>query len=173
MHLVSIRDRPCAVINGKDFAVYRWFDGGRNGPLFVQVAGRTSLAKEDLPNSDWVVKNGRDGSHRITTAWRHPWFDYRVDAARKLAFLGGSPAGSLFLALQYLARRFGHDADTRTLTGRAADLAITWDIPGPHVLEQYQDRGLTDSVLLVLDLPSYFDADDAARILETSERSLQ
>ena len=46
---------------------------------------------------------------------------------------------------------------------RAEDLAITWDIPGPHVVEQYQDRGLTDGVLLVLDLPSYFDVSHAAR----------
>ena len=173
MHVVSIRDRPYAVINGKDFAVYRWFDGGRNGPRVVQGAGRTALAKEDLPNSDWVVVSGRDGSHRITTAWRHPWFDYRVDAARKLAFLGGSPVGSLFLALQYLARRFGQGADTRTLAGRAEDLTATWDIPGPHVLERYQDRGLTDGVLLVLDLPSYFDADRAACVLGAGERSIQ
>lgn len=172
MHLVSIRDRPYAVINGKDFAVYRWFDGGRNGPLFVQVAGRTALAKEDLPNSDWLVKTGRDGGHRVATAWRHPWFDYRLDAARKLAFLGGSPAGSLFLALQYLARRFGLDTDTGALAARAEDLAITWDIPGTYILERFQDRGLTDGVLLVLDLPSWYGADDADRVLGHTERSL-
>ncbi len=173
MHLVSIRDRPYAVINGKDYAVYRWFDGGRSGPLFLQVAGRTALAKEDLPNGDWVVKSGRDGSHRVATAWRHPWFDYRVDAARKLAFLGGSLSGSLFLALQYLARRFGHGADTAALAARAGDLAVTWDIPGPRVLDRYQDRGLTDGVLLVLDLPSYFNADHAGSVLGTDERSIQ
>ncbi len=173
MHLVSIRDRPYAVINGKDYVVYRWFDGGRSGPLFLQVAGLTALAKEDLPNNDWVVKGGRDGQHRITTAWRHPWFDYRVDAARKLAFLGASLSGSLFLALQYLARRFGHPADTRTLAARAEDLAVTWDIPGPRVLDRHQDRGLTDGVLLVLDLPSYFGADHAARVLGVDEGSIQ
>ena len=107
MHLVRIQDRPYAVINGKDYAVHRWFEGGRNGPLFVQVAGRTALTKDDLPNTDWIVKGGRDGAHRIATAWRHPWFDYRLEAERKLAFLGASTPGSLFLALQYVARRFG------------------------------------------------------------------
>ncbi|HNX49865.1 MAG TPA: hypothetical protein PLS53_01305 [Thermoanaerobaculaceae bacterium] len=173
MHLVSIRDRPYTVINGKDYAVYRWFDGGRNGPLFIQVAGRTGLTKEDLPNSDWVVKTGRDHNHRIATAWRHPWFDYRVDAARRLAFLGASQAGSIFLALQYLAHRFGLGADTPTLAARATDLDVTWDVPGPSILERYHDRGLTDGVLLVLDLPSYFNAEHAARVLGTDERSVQ
>lgn len=173
MHLITIRDRPYAVINGKDFAVYRWFDGGRNGPLFLQVAGRTALVKEDLPNSDWLVMTGRDGTRRVSTAWRHPWFDHRVDAARKLAFLGASQGGSLFLALQYLARRYGLPADTGTLTQRARDLDATWDIPGPHVLERYYDRGLTEAALLVLDLPSYYDAEDAARVIGSDEGSVQ
>lgn len=173
MHLISIRDRPYAVINGKDYAVYRWFDGGRNGPLFIQVAGRTALAKEDLPNSDWMIKASRDSSHRVATAWRHPWFDYRVDAARRLAFLGGTPAGSLFLVLQYVARRFGSPAETSDLAARARDLDATWDIPGPHIVDMYHDRGLTDGVLLVLDLPSWYGAEHAARLLTPDERSLQ
>lgn len=173
MHLVSIGNRPYAVINGKDYAVYRWFEGGRSGPLFVQVAGRTALAKEDLPNSDWVVKGGRDGSHRIATAWRHPWFDYRVDAARKLAFLGATTFGSLFLTLQYIARRFGLPAGTAALAARAADLAENSDIPGPRILERSSDRGLGGSTLVILDLPSHFDTDDASAVLGGGERTVQ
>ncbi|MEO6324956.1 MAG: hypothetical protein ABIT01_19335 [Thermoanaerobaculia bacterium] len=164
MHLVSIRDRPYAVINGKDYAVYRWFEPNRNGPLFLQVAGRTPLTADDLPHSDWIVKGGRDGSHRIATAWRHPWFDYRVDAARKLAFLGASSPGSLVLAFQYLARRFGLTVSTADLASRAAVIAESWDVPG-RVLEQVRDQGQTTTSLVLLDLPSSFDADDASTLL--------
>lgn len=164
MHLVRIHDRPYAVINGKDYAVYRWFEPGRNGPLFVQVAGRTALAKEDLPNSDWVVVGGRDGSHRIATAWRHPWFDYRLDAARRLAFLGASMPGSLFLALQHVARRFGAITDSVALAARAHAVAESWDLPGRR-FERVRDQGLSGSALVVLDLPSHFDAEDASRLL--------
>ncbi|MEO6325935.1 MAG: hypothetical protein ABIT01_01335 [Thermoanaerobaculia bacterium] len=164
MHLFAIGGRPYAVINGKDYAVYRWFDPGRSGPVFVQVAGRTALAKEDLPNSDWVVVGGRDGSHRIATAWRHPWFDYRVDAARKLAFLAGSTPGSLFLALQYVARRFGAITEPAALAVRARAITENWDVPGRR-LTPIRDQGLTESALVVLDLPSHFDGDDAARLL--------
>ena len=167
MHLVTISGRPYAVINGKDYAVYRWYEQGRSGPLFLQVAGRTALTKEDLPHSDWVVVGGRDGSHRIATAWRHPWFDYRVDAARKLAFLGASTPGSLFLALQYVARRFGAVTDAAALAARARALTESWDVVGRR-LEPIRDQGLTQSSLVVLDLPSHFDGEDASRLLSSS-----
>lgn len=164
MHLVSIGGRPYAVINGKDYAVYRWYEPGRSGPLFLQVAGRTALSKEDLPNADWVVVGGRDRAHRITTAWRHPWFDYRLDAARKLAFLGASTPGSLFLALQYVARRFGSVVEAAAIAERALAIAEHWEVPGRR-LEPVRDQGLTESALVVLDLPSHFDAEDAGRLL--------
>ena len=164
MHLVRIHDRPYAVINGKDYAVYRWYEPGQSGPLFLQVTGRTALAKEDLPNSDWVVVGGRAGSYRMATAWRHPWFDYRVDAARKLAFLGASTSGSLFLALQYVARRFGAVTDSAALAARARAIAESWDVPGRR-LEPVRDQGLTEGALVVLDLPSHFDSEDVSQLL--------
>lgn len=170
MHLVNIRDRPYAVINGKDYAVYRWYDAGRQGPIFLQVAGRTALSKDDLPTNDWLVKTGRDGSHRISTAWRHPWFDYRVDAARKLAFLGGSSAGSIFLAFQYLAKRFGVLADLKALFTKAATLAEHFDPSHPRLIERVTDRGLSSSVLVTLDLPSYFDGEAVGELLGLSSR---
>jgi len=164
MHLVSIGSRPYAVINGKDYAVYRWYEPGRSGPVFLQVAGRTALAKEDLPHADWLVVGGRDRAHRIATAWRHTWFDYRPDAARKLAFLGASTPGSLFLALQYVARRFGSVVEPAVLAERSRAIAASWDVPGRR-LEPVRDQGLTECALVLLDLPSHFDAEDAARLL--------
>ncbi|MCG3193073.1 MAG: hypothetical protein DIJKHBIC_02322 [Thermoanaerobaculia bacterium] len=166
MHLVTIANRPYAVINGKDYAVCRWFSHHRQGPLFLQLAGRTPLSKEDLPQNDWVVQTIRDGQRRISTTWRQPWFDHRMDASRKLAFLGASTAGSLFLALRYIASRFGVAAEPSVLRARADQLTANWNAPWIRVLERVRDSGMTENVLIVLDLPSHFDAGDAASLLD-------
>ena len=165
MHLVHIGNKPFAVINGKDYAIYRWFDAGRAGPLFIQVAGRTPLQKEDLPNDDWVVSQAREGSSRVTTAWRHPWFDYREDASRRLAFLGASTTGSLFLAFRYLAARFGLVVSESRLVSRAAEVAASWSAPYVWTLEKVADTGLSEHQLVLVDLASSLDGERAASLL--------
>lgn len=163
MHIVTIAKRPYTVINGKDFAVYRWFEPDRHGPLFIQVAGRTSLAREDLPTDDWIVVPGRAGSHRIATAWRKPWFDYKPDATRKLAFLGASTEGSLYLALRYVARRFSVAVEEAAIAARASELLAQPDLP--YYLRRSEDRGLSVSNLITLDLPSAYDRDEAGYLM--------
>lgn len=165
MHLVHIQKRPYTVINGKDFAVYRFFEPGRHGPLFLQVAGRTQLTKEDLPTDDWIVLQTRAGTTRVSTAWRKQWFDYKLDATRKLAFLGASTAGSFYLALRYLVRRFGVTTDEGTIAGRASDLANGIDVPYAFIFEKTRDTALTQTELVTLDVPSYFDATATAELL--------
>ena len=165
MHLVRIQKRPYTVINGKDFAVYRFFDPGRHGPLFLQVAGRTQLTKEDLPTDDWIVLQTRAGMTRVSTAWRKQWFDYKLDATRKLAFLGASTAGSFYLALRYLARRFGVAVDEMQLAARASDLANGADTPYGFIFEKTRDTALTETELVTLEVPSYFDATATAEVL--------
>ena len=164
MRIITINSQPYAVINGKDFAVYRWFAPGQHGPLFVQLAGRTALSREDMPSEDWVVVPGKDRGHRLATAWRKPWFDYRMDATRKLAFLGGSTEGSYFLALRYLARRFGLTFTDTDLAARSGEFASRHEQPHPHVLDDATDLALTRVKLVTLDVPSYWDVDDAARL---------
>jgi hypothetical protein len=164
MRLIQIQKRPYTVINGKDFAVYRWFEPERHGPVFIQVAGRTSLAREDLPTDDWIVIPGRDRGHRLATAWRKPWFDYKPDATRKLAFLGGSTEGSYFLACRYLARRFGLTVIDTDLAAKSGDLAARNDRPFAHVIDDVVDLALSTAKLVTLDVPSYWDAEDAARL---------
>ena len=165
MFITTIQKRPYTVINGKDFALYRLFEPGRHGPLFLQVAGRTQLTKEDLPTDDWIVLQTRAGTTRVSTAWRKPWFDYKLDATRKLAFLGASTAGSFYLALRYLVRRFGFATDEGTIAARAADLATGIDAPHSSIFEKIRDTALTDTELVTLDLPSYFDAAAVAGLL--------
>jgi hypothetical protein len=164
MRIITIRSQPYTVINGKDFAVYRWFAPGQHGPLFIQVAGRTALSREDLPSDDWVVLSGKDRGHRLATAWRKPWFDYRMDATRKLAFLGGSTDGSYFLALRYLTRRFGFTFTDTELAAKSGDFASRTDRPFAHVLDDAADLALSKAKLVTLDVPSYWDSDDASRL---------
>jgi hypothetical protein len=164
MRIVQIQKQPYTVINGKDFAVYRWFAPGQHGPLFIQVAGRTALAREDLPNDDWMVIPGRDRGHRLATAWRKPWFDYKLDATRKLAFLGGSTDGSYYLALRYLVCRFGLIASEREIATRASDFANNIDAPFAYCFDRSRDLGLTATELVTLELPSYFDAAAATQL---------
>ena len=163
MRIITIQKRPYTVINGKDFAVYRWFEADRHGPLFMQLAGRTTLSKEDLPTDDWIVVPGRSGSHRIATAWRKPWFDYKPDATRKLAFLGASTEGSLYLALRYVVRRTGLTIDDAGVATRASELLSTDTLP--YYVQRSADSGLTQCDLVTLDLPSGFDVSDATRLL--------
>lgn len=164
MRIITVSSKPYTVINGKDFAVYRWFAPGQHGPLFIQVAGRTALSREDLPSDDWVVLAGKDRGHRLATAWRKPWFDYRLDATRKLAFLGGSTEGSYFLALRYLSRRFGFTLSETDLAVKSTEFATRSGLPYPHVMDQSHDLALSGAKLVTLDVPSYWDQDDAARL---------
>jgi hypothetical protein len=157
MRIININAKPYTVINGKDFAVYRWFQPGQHGPLFIQVAGRTSLTREDLPTDDWIVLQTRAGVRRISTAWRKPWFDYKLDATRKLAFLGASTSGSFYLALRYLVRRFGITTEEGTIAARASDLATGINAASGFI-EKTRDTALTETELVTLDVPSSFDA---------------
>jgi hypothetical protein len=165
MRIITIQKRPYTVINGKDFAVYRWFEPDRHGPVFLQVAGRTSLAREDLPTDDWIVLQTRAGTTRVSTAWRKPWFDYKLDATRKLAFLGASTAGSFYLALRYLVRRFGVTVDEATIATRTSDLASSIDVPYGFVFGKTRDTALTEMDIVTLDVPSYFDAGAVSDLL--------
>ena len=165
MRIIKVQGKPYTVINGKDFAVYRWYSPQQHGPVFIQVAGRTSLAKEDLPSDDWIVKGGKDRGNRIATAWRKQWFDYRPDASRKLAFLGGSTEGSYYLALRYLVRRFGLIASELQIAVRASEFMQGVEAPYSFCLDRSCDVALTETALVTLEIPPYFDAATAAQLV--------
>jgi hypothetical protein len=165
MRLIKVNSQPYTVINGKDFAVYRWFAPGQHGPLFIQVAGRTALSREDLPTDDWMVIPGRDRGHRLATAWRKPWFDYKLDATRKLAFLGASTEGSFFLALRYLSRRFGFTYTETELATKSAEFMARREFSYANVLERADDLALSKAQLVTLDVPTYWEQEEAQRFM--------
>lgn len=165
MRLIKVNSQPYTVINGKDFAVYRWFAPGQHGPLFIQVAGRTALSREDLPTDDWMVIPGRDRGHRLATAWRKPWFDYKLDATRKLAFLGASTEGSFFLALRYLSRRFGFTYTDTELATKSAEFMARREFSYANVVDRADDLALSKAQLVTLDVPTYWKQEEAQRFL--------
>lgn len=165
MRLIKVNSQPYTVINGKDFAVYRWFALGQHGPLFIQVAGRTALSREDLPTDDWMVIPGRDRGHRLATAWRKPWFDYKLDATRKLAFLGASTEGSFFLALRYLSRRFGFTYTETELATKSAEFMARREFSYTNVLDRADDLALSKAQLVTLDVPTYWEQEEAQRFM--------
>jgi hypothetical protein len=165
MRLIKVNSQPYTVINGKDFAVYRWFAPGQHGPLFIQVAGRTALSREDLPTDDWIVIPGRDRGHRLATAWRKPWFDYKLDATRKLAFLGASTEGSFFLALRYLSRRFGFTYTETELATKSAEFMARREFSYANVLDRADDLALSKAQLVTLDVPTYWEQEEAQRFM--------
>jgi hypothetical protein len=165
MRLIKVNSQPYTVINGKDFAVYRWFAPGQHGPLFIQIAGRTALSREDLPTDDWMVIPGRDRGHRLATAWRKPWFDYKLDATRKLAFLGASTEGSFFLALRYLSRRFGFTYTETELATKSAEFMARREFSYANVLDRADDLALSKAQLVTLDVPTYWEQEEAQRFM--------
>jgi len=88
-----------------------------------------------------------------------------MDASRKLAFLGGSTEGSYFLALRYLARRFGLTLSEIELAAKGGELATRNDRSFAHVMDEAEDLALTKAKLVTLDVPSYWESDDAARLV--------
>jgi hypothetical protein len=101
-----------------------------------------------------IASQQRGESHGSTTG----------SITRKLAFLGGSTEGSYFLALRYLSRRFGFTFTDTELAAKSGELATSAGLPHPHVMDQSADLALSGAKLVTLDAPSYWDAEDAARL---------
>jgi len=91
-----------ANINGKTYHIVRGYRL-QNREIFLQVAGTTALRPSDL-GQHWEVM----GSKGFHTAYVSRYFHYQSERADlQLAFVGNSTAGSRFLALWFISRRFG------------------------------------------------------------------
>ena len=82
---------------------------------------------------------------------------------RKLAFLGASTEGSFYLALRYLVRRFGFTSTETELATMSAEFMSRTDLPYANVIDRADDLALSRTQLVTLDVPSYWEADDARR----------
>ena len=93
-----------AHINGKTYQVLRGYQRERNH-VWLQVAGSPALRPADL-DKQWKVM-GAKGSY---VAYVDRYFNYMSERTDlKLIFIGKSTSGSRFLALWFIARRYGLD----------------------------------------------------------------
>ena len=73
--------------------------------VWLQVSGRTALKKTDL-GKNWEVI----GAHGHYIACLKRFFHYASERADlRLVFIGNTTAGSRFLALRFMVRRYGLD----------------------------------------------------------------
>ena len=164
MQSYTVGSRPHVEINGKDFAVFRHFAVNTWTPIFLQVAGRTPLRKEDLDGKDWTVVTTGGKAGRAYTAWRQTFFDEESDKGRDIAFVGASTAGSLFLAIRYLARRFDLEHAEADLAGAARRL-LGPDLPLSTVFTRLADRGATEESAILIEHPGSLDREWVVSLL--------
>jgi len=111
-----------AAINGKAYQIIRGYQL-QHRDIWLQVAGTTALRPSDL-GQHWEVV----GSRGIHIAFVSRYFNYQSERADlQLAFIGNTTAGSRFLALWFLARRFGLSHSEEMLAALAQHECPYWD----------------------------------------------
>lgn len=105
-------------INGKEYYLLQAFTQDSHNKyrvrgemfIFLQVAGRSSLHNEDLPEKNWEIVKTKTPQGVIYTAYDTSYFDWetapeeRSESKKSLLFVGRTKAGSLYLALHACAR---------------------------------------------------------------------
>ena len=110
-----------ASINGKTYHIVRGYKLN-DREIWLQVAGTTALRPSDL-GQHWEVM----GSKGIHTAYVSRYFHYQSERADlQLAFVGNTTAGSRFLALWFISRRFGLGCSETILTELAQHETQHW-----------------------------------------------
>jgi len=111
-----------AAINGKTYQVIRGYRL-QHRDSWLQVAGTTALRPSDL-GQHWEVA----GSRGFHIAFASRYFNYQSERADlQLAFIGYTTAGSRFLALWFLVRRFGLSHSEDKLAALALHERPYWD----------------------------------------------
>lgn len=93
-----------AHINGKTYQVLRGYERERSH-TWLQVAGSPALRPADL-DKQWKIM----GAKGFYIAYVDRYFNFKSERADlKLIFIGNSTSGSRFLALWFMACRYGLD----------------------------------------------------------------
>ncbi len=137
-------------INGKEFYLLQGYREqrqryGQGGFIFLQVAGRSPLHYEDLPEKNWEIVKTKTPQGVIYTAYDCGYFDYettpeeRSEAKKPMLFVGRTKAGSLYLALYVCARLLritvGED-DLQAAVKRALEAEYK-----PYPFQEIEDAG--------------------------------
>ena len=165
MHVYEHGGKKFISINGKDYFLIRGYQNSRGNLIFVQVSGKTALHKEDLPNNSWGIIRSKAGKHRAWTAFNKSFFRYNQETdEKKLVLIGASTEGSCFLALKWLNEKFNLKLEQKVLV-RVAERYANREF-STHRFEFLNDKGNSGAKAVLLEIPSYFDEEDALQIFK-------
>jgi len=124
-------------LNGKTFLALRLFgDFNYRGEAetihFAQLAGRSTLTKDDLADKKHILIRSRAGGRRVWTIYRRDLANYETVAkAARWFFVGPTEAGAWFLTLRHLVGRhgLGESITAEQIRQKAQEMAQD---PKPH-----------------------------------------
>ena len=159
----------CISINGKDYFLLRGYKVDHGKFIFVQVAGKTPLHKEDMPTKDWEIIQTKAGGRKVWTAYKKAYFKYDAETDNlELAFVGATTRGSYFLALRWLARKCHHEISDEALQLRACQLANSKNYQ--INLDKCQDIGSSGEEAVAIRSGITTTEEDAIKILKGREK---
>ncbi|GEM_PF-6505152 len=150
-----------ASINGKTYHIVRGYKLN-DREIWLQIAGTTALRSSDL-GANWEVA----GSRGIHLAYVNRYFHYQSERADlQLAFVGNTTAGSRFLALWFMKRRFGFSYSDDELARLALFDHKNWKSfrYGTSYLEDFASQDPNKHAVLV-DFPSFINQDIAVEFV--------
>lgn len=115
MQTFEHKGKKFITINGKEFYLLQGYREHtqryrQGGFVLLQVAGRSPLHYEDLPEKNWEIVRTKTPQGIVYTAFDESLFDYdtapeeRSEAKKGMFFVGRNRAGALYLALYVSAR---------------------------------------------------------------------
>lgn len=95
-------------INGKSFYLLQGYSREKGDFIFVQVAGKYHLFKEDLPDTKkWKLVKTKWQENIIYTLFNQEYHNYQSDRVKgKLLFPSPSSKGSFFLLLKFVNEKY-------------------------------------------------------------------
>ena len=126
MNKVEIEDKVYIDINGKTFKLLRGFeDDDRSympfAPKLLQVTGKFTLMREDLPNKDWRMIKSNVNGVTVYTIFDKKYAMFESESkTKRIIFFGASYEGAMILAFTYLVHHYSLDYEPEKIE----DIAI-------------------------------------------------
>ncbi|MCB4792186.1 MAG: hypothetical protein LHV68_09890 [Elusimicrobia bacterium] len=169
MNVFEYEGKKCISINGKDYFLIRGYAKHYDKYIFVQVAGNTPLHKEDMPTKDWEIVSSKADDKKSWIAYVKSYFSYDTGKATSvLAFLGATTAGSYYVALNFIAKKFGIDLPADKIH-KLAD-KYSKGKSEHFCISEFADNGNTGQSMVLVEFNAGFDEEMAFEILNFSKK---
>lgn len=165
-------------INGKTFKLLRCYEDDDRSytfdPRLMQVTGKFTLMKEDLPNKDWRIIKSNVNGVMVYTIFDKKYAMFESQAEnKKIMFFAASYEGAMLLAFTYLAHHYSLDVEPEDIK-RATTKYLEDKVHGLHGLSKLTDRGNSGIHAVLVRFTSDgwngFDNEDPDRFIECFEK---